>query len=91
MGLDTAAVMFLCGAKAAGVDFSRTLMIGRQWLFPEVGALQRVFSALGAPHDAQQFLRDNEYSEKFFSVLGVRSKFRRWTCPTSKAPPMFMI
>jgi hypothetical protein len=72
MGLDTAAVMFLCGAKAAGVDFSSTAMIGRQWFFPEVGALARVFSALGVPRDADQFLRENHYSENFFSLLGAR-------------------
>jgi hypothetical protein len=71
MGLDTAAVMFLCGAREAGVDFSSSAMIGRQWLFPEAGALEKVFSVLGTPRDAEQFLRENEYSENFFSLLGA--------------------
>lgn len=72
MGLDTAAVMFLCGAKASGVDFTNTATIGRQWFFPELGALERVFAALGAPHNAPQFLRENEYGESFFSLLGAK-------------------
>lgn len=72
MGLDTAAVMFLCGAKAMGVDFSNTATIGRQWFFPEVGALESVFSMLGVSRDADQFLRENEYSENFFSLLGAQ-------------------
>jgi hypothetical protein len=72
MGLDTAAVLFLCGAKRAGVDFSNTVTIGRQWFFPEVEALRRVFSVLGIPRDAYQFLQENEYSEKFFTLLGAQ-------------------
>jgi hypothetical protein len=72
MGLDTAAVMFLCGAKAMGVDFSDTATIGRQWFFPAVGALEKVFSTLGVPRDAGQFLRENTYSEDFFSLLGAQ-------------------
>jgi hypothetical protein len=73
MGLDTAAVMFLCGVKAMDVDFSKTCTLGRQWFFPEVGALARVFSVLGVPRDADQFLRENEYSENFFSLLGAQN------------------
>jgi hypothetical protein len=72
MGLDTAAAMFLCGARGSGVDFSRTTMIGRQWFFPEVGALERVFSALGLSQDAGNFWQANEYSEGFFSLLGAQ-------------------
>ena len=72
MGLDTTAVMFLCGAKAMGVDFSSTVTIGRQWFFPEVGALERVFSVLEVSRDADQFMKENEYSENFFSLLGAQ-------------------
>ena len=72
MGLDTTAVMFLCGAKSMGVDFSNTITLGRQWFFPEVTALEKVFSVLGAPHDASQFLKENKYSENFFSLLGAQ-------------------
>lgn len=71
MGLDTAAVMFLCGTRGMGLDFRETAMIGRQWFFPEVRTLQRVFSTLGVARDAEQFLAENEYSEAFFSLLGA--------------------
>jgi hypothetical protein len=72
MGLDTAAVMFLCGAKQFGVDFSTTITLGRQWFFPEVNTLGRVLSVLGVPDDPATFLERNEYSEPFFSRLGAR-------------------
>jgi hypothetical protein len=71
MGLDTAAVMFLCGIKAMDVDFSNTVTIGRQWFFPEVKALERVFAVLRVPHHADRFLKENEYSDNFFSLLGA--------------------
>jgi len=72
MGLDTAAVKFLCAAKSMGVDFTDTAMIGRQSLFPSVDALQAVFSILGIPGNADAFLRDNEYGEAFFTLLGAK-------------------
>jgi hypothetical protein len=71
MGLDTSAVIFLCGAKNMGVDFSTTVTLGRQWMFPEVGALERVFSMLGVARNAEEFLRENDYSESFFAMLGA--------------------
>ena len=88
MGLDTAAVMFLCGAKNLGVDFSSPCMIGRQWFFPDEAALQRVFSVIDVRRDAAQFLQENDYSENFFSLLGARRP-TRWISRTSKAQPTF--
>lgn len=72
MGLDTASVMFLCGARSAGVDFTRTAMIGRQSFFPEPAALGRVFGALGIDEDANKFAREHAYGERFFSLLGAQ-------------------
>jgi hypothetical protein len=72
MGLDTASVMFLCGARSAGVDFTRMAMIGRQSFFPEPAALGRVFNALGIDEDADQFVLKHAYGERFFSLLGAQ-------------------
>lgn len=72
MSLDTASVMFLCAAKSRGVDFTRTAMIGRQSLCPDPATLRRVLSVLGVNHNAQEFLRENSYSERFFSLLGAK-------------------
>jgi hypothetical protein len=72
MGLDTAAVTILVAAKSAGVDFSRTATLGRQLFFPNVPALARALAALGIEQDAEALLRENRYSEPFFSLLGAK-------------------
>ena len=64
--------MFLCAAKSFGIDFSSTLMVGRQSFWPEPHALQRVFSTLGIDCDAKVFLRRHKYGEEFFSLLGAK-------------------
>jgi hypothetical protein len=71
LGIDTASVKFLCAAKSLDVNFTRTAMVGRQWFFPELEALRSVFLVLGIPENVGSFLRSNEYSESFFSLLGA--------------------
>jgi len=72
MALDTPAVLFLCAAKSIGVDFTRTLLIGRQLFRPSETALRRVFSVLDVQQEARGFLRQNNFSEPFFSLLGTK-------------------
>jgi hypothetical protein len=73
MGLDAAAVKFLCAAKSLGVDFSHTLMVGRQQFFlPDAGPLRQVFKTLGIEADPEAFLRDNVYGEALFRLLGAK-------------------
>jgi hypothetical protein len=71
MGLDTSSIVFLCAAKSIGVDFGSTAMVGRQSFWPDEAALRRVFSVLGIDRDAADFLRQHEYGEEFFSLLGA--------------------
>ena len=71
MGLDTSAVMFLCGARSMGVDFGSTAMIGRQALWPDQTALARVFAVLGVDRDAGEFLRRHPFGEELLSLLGA--------------------
>jgi hypothetical protein len=72
MGLDTASVKFVCAAKSFGVDFTDTLMIGRQNLLTTAASLQRVFSVLGIDMDADEFLLQNHYGDAFFSLMGAK-------------------
>ena len=44
--MNNAAVTFLCAAKASGVDFSETLMLGRQGFYPDREVLRRGLDAL---------------------------------------------
>jgi hypothetical protein len=72
MGLDTAAAKILCSAKFLGVDFSDTIMIGRQGFWPDTYALQEVFRLLGVQRDPAEFSKANPYAEEFFRVLGAQ-------------------
>jgi hypothetical protein len=73
MGLDAASVQFLCAAKSLGVDFTDTATIGRQAFAPGDRALRQVFSTMGFGQDAEEFLRENRFGEKFFSLLGAKT------------------
>jgi hypothetical protein len=72
MGIDTASAMFLCAARSRGIDFTRALMLGRQAFYPDARCLQRIFAIHGVPHNADSFLREDQYAENFFRCLGAR-------------------
>lgn len=72
MGLDNASIKFACAAKSLGVDFSNSLMVGRQSLLPDASVLKEVFAIHGINLEAEAFLRANKYGETFFSLLGAR-------------------
>jgi hypothetical protein len=71
VGLCSPSVKFLCAARSLGVDFTRTVMIGRQRIVPDPTTLQRVFSVHGISQNAEEFLRENRYAEPFFALLGA--------------------
>ena len=76
MGIDTATANFLCAAKSSGVDFERTLTLGRQCLYPwllDSLALQKIFDCLGNGLRADEFLRQNWYADPFFLELGAHT------------------
>jgi hypothetical protein len=74
MGIDTAATQLLFAAKAAGVDFARSLMIGRQFFYPDVRALAQLFRSGGIERDAAEFGRaSNGWSEEYFRLLGAKT------------------
>lgn len=72
MGLDTASAEFVCAAKLFGVDFTNTLMIGRQHLFADPSPLQRIFSILDIEQNAERFVRENQFAEEFFRLMGAK-------------------
>jgi len=71
MGLDCAAAKFLCAAKHAGVDFSDTLMIGRQTYLIEEPCLLQIASALGQSRKPLTPPIHGEWAEWFFRLLGA--------------------
>ena len=73
MGLDNSAVTFLLGAKSAGVDFDRTVMLGRQNFFPTAAHFQRVMAQCAPSARLDEILAARGgYAEPFFERLGAR-------------------
>jgi hypothetical protein len=72
MGLDCAAVKFLCGAKSMGVDFAHTIMVGRQAFYPKRDTLERVSAVLGISCDPIALLNTTKFGESFFTLLGAK-------------------
>jgi hypothetical protein len=73
MGIDSAAIMLLFGAKAAGADFSSTLTLGRQEFFPSVRPLASAFHAHGIDLDVKTFITESgSASDRFLALLGAR-------------------
>jgi len=72
MGLDVAVIQLLCCAKSIGVDFSDTLMIGRQTINDDTSAFAAALSAIGISKDDISGIRQGEYGEPLFGLLGAR-------------------
>jgi len=75
MGFDTNGVKFLLTARACGVSFERSAMIGRQrmHLFPDtLGVLLERFGFEDAEAQAQRVLgEDDRFAEPFLRLLGA--------------------
>jgi len=70
MGLDSDGTKFLFAARAAGVSFQSTAMLGRQNFFPAVPQLQRLLDLRVKRLSATEFLADSKgYAEKLFEFL----------------------
>jgi hypothetical protein len=71
VGLDCASVKFLCAAKSMGVDFTNTMMVGRQTFYPNRTTLDLVSAALRIPFDSAALLNKSKFGEPFFTLLGA--------------------
>jgi SAM-dependent methyltransferase len=72
MGIDTAGAQLLFAARALGADFTDSLMLGRQFFYPDPPALAQMFRWQGIERDAVQFLHEaGGWSEAFFRLLGA--------------------
>jgi SAM-dependent methyltransferase len=75
MGLDINGTRFLLYARKQGVDFSRTVMIGRQSLNLNAATLKRNLKDFGiavtAAESERLILSENGYAESFLRLLGA--------------------
>jgi hypothetical protein len=73
MGLDTNGVKFLLHAKAQGIDFTKTAMIGRHGMHLTTYSLRKSLSDFGylLRNDEVMRLLENRYAEPFLEMLGA--------------------
>jgi hypothetical protein len=73
MGLDTASLRFLFGARARGARFDETAMLGRQSIRIGAPALQAIFDEAGVAADAAAVVGEaGGYGEPIYRLLGAR-------------------
>jgi hypothetical protein len=75
MGVDMPAAQLLCCAKSIGVDFSDTMMIGRQTINGRPAEIAALLSTVGIPRHALGTLSEGDFAEPLFRALGA-SKIR---------------
>lgn len=74
MGIDSKAARFLFGAKAAGTDYTRSLMIGRQFFYPEYRDLTHMLELQRLKVSASDLLgQSGGWAEAFFRLLGAQT------------------
>jgi hypothetical protein len=73
MGIDTPSVQLLCCAKSIGVDFSDTMMIGRQTIDAPQAEFASALSAVGISGRALSTLSEGEFAEPLFRLLGGKN------------------
>ena len=72
MGLDNSAVTFVLGSKSVGVDFERTVMLGRQNFFPSATHFHRTMEKFAPSARLDEILAARGgYAEPFFELLGA--------------------
>jgi hypothetical protein len=78
MGIDVPSVQFLCCAKSIGVDFSDTMMVGRQVVdLTDTDVITSALSTIGIPREQifaalQGKVEERAPAEPLFSLLGAR-------------------
>ena len=71
MGLNWHGVKFLAQARRSGVDFSRTITIGRLGLYTSIIQVQQVLTSYGLPHGDVPV--SPKYAELIFKILGAHT------------------
>ncbi len=75
MGLNWHGVKFLAQARRGGVDFSRTITIGRQNLHISLPHVRQILNGYGLPHTLgdRDVLTSPEFAEPIFKLLGAHT------------------
>ena len=72
MGIDIPSVQLLCCAKNIGVDFSDTMMVGRQHVISPPDATASILSAIGIPREQASAILEDQFAEPLFALLGAK-------------------
>ena len=71
MGLDANSVQFLIAARKQGVQFGRTMMLGRQHFFVPPASVREYLEHCALPATGvEEAIQSSPFSEPFFKALG---------------------
>ena len=71
MGIDIPSLQLLACAKSIGVDFSDTLMVGRQRMSAPTAVIASILSAIVAPREQIPAILEGQPAEALFAFLGA--------------------
>jgi hypothetical protein len=72
MGIDIPSIQLLCCAKNVGVDFSETMMVGRQTMYVPPDVTASTLNAIGIPLEQTTAILEGQFAEPLFALLGAR-------------------
>ena len=72
MGIDYPSMQLLCCAKSIGVDFSETMMVGRQPVICAAGCHRFNNGRHGTPREQTSAILQGQFAEPLFALLGAR-------------------
>jgi hypothetical protein len=71
MGLDVPSIQLLCCAKSMGVDFSDTMMVGRQTINTSPAIAASIMNKIGISPRLTAGWQENQFAEPLFRLLGA--------------------
>lgn len=71
MGIDIPSLQFLACAKSIGVDFSDTLMVGRQRMSAPTAAIASILSDIVTPREQIPAILEGQFAEPLLTLLGA--------------------
>jgi 2-polyprenyl-3-methyl-5-hydroxy-6-metoxy-1,4-benzoquinol methylase len=71
MGINIPTMQLFCCAKRIGVDFSETMMIGRQIVHAPRNAIDAILGVIGISQERASRILEGQFAEPLFGLLGA--------------------
>jgi len=72
MGINIPTMQLFCCAKSIGVDFSETMMVGRQVVHAPRNAIDAILGVIGISPEHASTILEGQFAEPLFDLLGAK-------------------